>query len=295
MSLFSKVLRTLGLAGTTPESPGAVVSPPLTRFDRFAADNRQAFEQIGALPEEQIVAEERRLAAEVTEILRSLKPLIGEGVSRLEIQEHVLQQLDSRDLLPALVGYKGYPAAVPVSVNAELISVPPSEKLLPASALVKVEVMASSRKGYGAQSWTFATPDASAEQLRLLACAKQALEQGLRQVRAGAPVGDIGAAIQDVLDTQGFSAVAEYCGYGMGRQRIQEPQVLGYRAAGNSAPMVAGQVLNIQVLAKAGSRAIRIRADGWSVLAQDRGDGVVLSAMIRVTEDGAERLSRFVD
>lgn len=124
MSLFSKVLRTLGLARTALESPGAVVSPPLTRFDRFAADNRQAFEQIGALPEEQIVAEERRLAAEVTEILRSLKPLIGEGVSRLEIQEHVLQQLDSRDLLPALVGYKGYPAAVPVSVNAELISVP---------------------------------------------------------------------------------------------------------------------------------------------------------------------------
>lgn len=295
MSLFSKVLRTLGLAGTTSKSPEAVVVPSLTRFDRFAADNRQAFELIGTLPDEQIVAEERRLAAQVTEILLSLKPLIGEGVSRLEIQEHVLQQLHSRDLLPALVGYKGYPAAVPVSVNAELIGTLPSEKLLPASALVKVEVVASSRRGYGAQSWTFATADASAEQLRLLACAKEALEQGLRQVRAGAPLGNIGAAIQDVLYTQGFSAVAEYCGYGMGRQRIQEPQVLGYRVAGDSAPMVTGQVLNVQVLAKAGNRAIRIRADGWSVLAQDRGDGVVLSSMIRVAEDGAERLSRFVD
>ncbi|QNH75904.1 M24 family metallopeptidase [Pseudomonas protegens] len=294
MSVFGKLLRTLGLAAEAPELPSATAQP-LSRFDRFAAANREAFALIGTLPEPEIVAEERRLAAEVTDILLSLKPFMVEGVSRLEIQEHVLQQLDSRQLLPALVGYKGYPAAVPVSVNAELISCLPSEKLLPASALVKVEVVVSSHKGYGAQSWTFATPGASAEQLRLLSCAKDALEQGLQQVRSGEPLGAIGGAIQDVLDVQGFSAVAEYCGYGMGRQRIQAPQVLGYRVKDNSELMVAGQVLNIQVLAKAGSAHVRVMPNGWNVVAGDRCDGVVVSAMVRVTEEGVERFSRFVD
>ncbi|NBF08777.1 M24 family metallopeptidase [Pseudomonas sp. Fl4BN1] len=294
MSVFGKLLRALGLAAETPELPSVTV-PPLSRFDRFAADNREAFALIGALPEQDIVAEERRLAGEVTDILLALKPLIVEGGSRLEIQEHVLQQLDSRQLLPALVGYKGYPAAVPVSVNAQLISCLPSEELLPASALVKVEVIVSSRKGYGAQSWTFATPGASEEQLRLLSCAKDALGQGLRQVRGGESLGAIGCAIQEVLDAQGFSAVIEYCGYGMGRQRIQAPQVLGYRVAGHCEPMVAGQVLNVQVLAKAGTPHVRVMSNGWNVVAHDRCDGVVLSAMVRVTEEGAERLSRFVD
>lgn len=294
MSVFGKLLRTLGLATEAPELPSATAQP-LSRFDRFAADNREAFALIGTLPEPEIVAEERRLAAEVTDILLSLKPFMVEGGSRLEIQEHVLQQLDSRQLLPALVGYKGYPAAVPVSVNAQLISCLPSEKLLPASALVKVEVVVSSRKGYGAQSWTFATPGASTEQLRLLSAAKDALEQGLRQVRGGESLGAIGGAIQEVLDTQGFSAVVEYCGYGMGRQRIQAPQVLGYRVAGRSEPMVAGQVLNVQVLAKAGTPHVRVMPNGWNVVAHDRCDGVVVSAMVRVTEGGAERLSRFVD
>lgn len=294
MSVFGKLLRALGLAAETPVLPSVTV-PPLSRFDRFAADNREAFALIGALPEQDIVAEERRLAGEVTDILLALKPLIVEGVSRLEIQEHVLQQLDSRQLLPALVGYKGYPAAVPVSVNAQLISCLPSEELLPASALVKVEVIVSSRKGYGAQSWTFATPGASAEQLRLLSCAKDALGQGLRQVRGGESLGAIGCAIQEVLDAQGFSAVIEYCGYGMGRQRIQAPQVLGYRVTGHCEPMVAGQVLNVQVLAKAGTPHVRVMSNGWNVVAHDRCDGVVLSAMVRVTEEGAERLSRFVD
>ena len=294
MSFFSKLRGSLGLDSKAQTLP-SVAPEPLSRFDRFAADNREAFQMIGAAEEADIVLEERRLAVEVTDILASLKPLICEGVSRLEIQEHVLQQLESRALLPALVGYKGYPAAVPVSVNHELIGVVPSPKLLPASALVKVEVIASSRQGYGAQSWTFATAAATAEQLRLLACAREALEQGLRQVRGGTPVGAIGSAIQDVLDGQGFSAVVEFCGYGMGRQRIQAPQVLSYRVAGPSAPMVAGQVLNVQVLAKAGTREVRVMSDGWSVVARDRGDGVTLSAMVLVTEDGAQRLSRFVD
>ncbi len=292
MSWLNKLCSALGLGSghAAPEPVGALAS-----HERLAEGNRRAFERIGRLPEIEIVAEERRLAVQVTQILQSLKPLIREGISGLELQEQALQQMHERQLLPALVGFQGYPAAVPVSVNAQLISCPPTDKPLPASALVKVEIVVSSDKGYGVQSWTFATAGATAEQRRLLAGARLALEQGLGQVCAGTPVNAIGAAIQKVLDAQGLSAVAEYCGYAMGRQRIQPPQVLGYRVDGPSEPMRVGQVLNVQVLAKAGTSKIRVLCGGWRVLAQDGNDGVVLSAMVRVTEEGMERLSGLPD
>ncbi|MDE1169403.1 MAG: M24 family metallopeptidase [Pseudomonas sp.] len=260
-------------------------------LDQYATGNQALAARIAQCGEDQILAEARRLAPLASDLLLSVKPLIGEGITGLAIQDHLLAQYQALGWRPMLVGYKGYPAAVPVSVNRRVINCIPDEKPVPAAALVTVELVAATAQGYVAQAWTFATADANVPQQHLLASARHALQQGIEQVRDGVPVGAIGEAIGQVLEACEVSPVVEFCGYTMGKHRVQAPQILGYRAAGQDTPLQAGQVLNVYVVAKAGERGVRVLSDAWTVLSKDGQDSVVLSAMVEVTADGYQLLT----
>lgn len=188
--------------------------------DQYADGNRTLAAHIATLPDEQILAEERRLAPEATELLRSLKPLIHEGSNGLAIQGQLLTQFKGKGWRPMLVDYNGFPAAIAVSVNDGVLNGFPNEAPFPKAALVTVELVAASTKAHVAQAWTFATPEASEEQKTLLEAARRALRSGIEQVRDGAPIEAIGEAIQRILDDYQVQPIAEYCGYAMGQQRI---------------------------------------------------------------------------
>ncbi|WP_319017550.1 M24 family metallopeptidase [Pseudomonas sp. EggHat1] len=254
--------------------------------------------QIAELPDEQILAEERHLAPQASDMLRSLKPLIREGADGLSIQDHLLAQFKAKGWHPMLVGYSGYPAAIAVSVNDGVLNGFPSDKPFPKAALVTIELVSASPRAHVAQAWTFATPDASEEQKALLEAAHKALRSGIEQVGDGAYIEDIGEAMQQVLDDYRVQPIAEYSGYTMGQKRIQPPWIIGYR---NNYPthtkMKKGQVLNIYAMANNGNeRRTRLNtANFLEVFTVDGRDSVVLSAMVEVTADGYRMLSGFVE
>lgn len=244
-----------------------------------------------------ILAEEARLAPLASDLLLQVKPMIREGGSGAAIQDYVLKQFERYGWLPMLVGYKGYTAAVPVSVNNQVGNALPTDTPFPTAALVKVELIAASAQAHVAQVWTFATPNATEQQRQLLATARSALRSGVDQVRAGERLFNVGQAIQQVLDANQAVAIHELAGYAMGQARVQKPQVLGYKGNVNDdTPMQPGQVLNVYVIAKAGAFGVRYQPpDFWTVLTQDGADSVMLSAMVEVTVDGHRLLSRLVD
>lgn len=271
----------------------AIASP----LEHYAEVNRARAAAITQLDSSTILAEEARLSPVASDLLLKVKPMIHEGGSGAAIQRYVLTQFERYGWLPMLVGYKGYTAAVPVSVNSQVGNAMPTDTPFPSAALVKVELVAASPQAHVAQVWTFATAKATEQQRQLLATARSALRSGIGQVRAGERLSNVGQAIQEVLDSNQAVAIYEFSGYAMGQSRIQKPQVLGYKDSMNDATvMQTGQVLNVYVIAKVGEFGVRFHPpDFWTIHTQDGADSVMLSAMVEVTVDGHRLLSRLVD
>ncbi|QJI30044.1 M24 family metallopeptidase [Pseudomonas sp. ADAK18] len=266
-------------------------------LDAYSDAIRARAASIAQLDSETILTEETRLAPLASDLLLKVKPMVRKGGSGTAIQAYLLAQYEQHGWLPMMMGYKGYPAAVPVSVNNQVSAAPPTDAPFPEAALVKVELVAASAQAHVAQVWTFATPNATPQQRQLLATARSALQSGIAQVRGGERLFKVGEAIQQVLDANRSVAVREFSGYAMGQARIQKPQVLGYRGSDDDDTlMLPGQVLNVYVIAKAGTYGVRYQPpDFWSLLTQDGADGVMLSAMVVVTADGHRLLSRLLD
>ncbi len=267
--------------------------PALARYTDAIGDRARAIAQ---LDDATILAEEAKLAPIASDLLRKVAPLIRKGGTGTAVQEFLLDQYAQHGWLPMMFGYRGYPAAVAVSVNNQVSAAPPTDVPFPDAALVKVELIAASAQAHVAQVWTFATPNATPAQRQLLMTARRALANGVAHVQGGQRLANVGAAIQQELDAGHAVAVREFAGYAMGQARIQKPQVLGYKVEGDSPLMQPGQVLNVYVIAKAGTVGVRYQPpDFWSLLSTDGADGVMLSAMVEVTADGHRLLSRMLD
>lgn len=268
-----------------------------SQYDQYAAGNRELEARIAQLDSEKILAEETRLAPLASELLLKIKPLIHQGGDGIAIRDYVLKQFSQYGWRPMLVGYNGYPEAVPVSVNNQIGNASPTDAPFPEAALVKVELVAASPQAHVAQAWTFATPNATKQQRQLLITARRALQSGIAQIQAGERLSNVGNAIQQELDANQVVAVRELVGYSMGQMRVQQPVVLGHKdLIGNETLMKSGQVLNVYVVAKSGTFGVRFEPpDFWTVLTRDGADSVMLSAMVEVTQDGHRMLSRLID
>ncbi len=230
-------------------------------------------------------------------MLLKVKPMIRQGGNGVAIQAFLLKQFLQHGWRPMLVGYEGYPVAVPVSVNNQVGNAPPTDAPFPEAALVKVELVAASPQAHVAQAWTFATPNATEQQQQLLMTSRRALRKGIAQIRAGERLSNVGTAIEQALDADHVVAVQELAGYSMGQMRIQKPQVLGYKSAFNDETLMkSGEVLNVYGVAKSGTFGVRfLPPELWTILTQDGADSVMLSAMVEVTHDGHRLLSRLID
>ncbi|KAF2410967.1 M24 family metallopeptidase [Pseudomonas antarctica] len=268
-----------------------------SQYDDYAAGNRALGAKIAQLDSEKILAEETRLAPLASDLLLRVKPMIRQGGSGIAIQNFLLKQFSHYGWRPMAVGYKGYPEAVPVSVNNQVGNALPTDMPFPDAALVKVELIAASPQAHVAQAWTFATPNATEQQRQLLMTARHALQSGIKEIRAGERLSNVGNAIQQALDANQVVAVHELVGYSMGQMRIQNPQVLGYKSTlDDETLMKAGQVLNVYVVAKSGDLGVQFQPPELrTVLTQDGEDSVMLSAMVEVTHDGHRMLSRLID
>ena len=267
------------------------------RYDQYAAGNRELGARIARLDSGTILAEQTRLAPLASDLLLEVKPMIRQGGNGLAIQDFMLKAFSQYGWRPMAVGYRGYPEAVPVSVNDQVGNAPPTDRPFPEAALVKVELVAASQAAHVAQAWTFATPKATKQQRELLDTARRALRRGIAQVRDGERLSTVGAAIQQELDASGVTAVHELVGYAMGQMRMQKPQVLGYKSAiEDDTLMQSGQVLNVYVVAKSGAFGVRFQPpELWTVVTQDGADSVMLSAMVEVTPDGHRVLGKLID
>ena len=232
-----------------------------------------------------------RLAAEVLQVVA---PHVRPGVSTAQLDricnDHIV---NVQGAVPANVGYKGFPATICTSVNNVIChGIPSDTKVLKDGDIVNIDVTVIKDGWHGDTSRMYFAGTPSVKAKRLVDVTREAMFRGIRTVRPGATLGDIGHAIQQFAEGERFTVVREYCGHGIGRVYHEDPQVLHYGQPQTGVVLQPGMTFTIEPMINEGSRHTRLLNDGWTVVTRDKSLSAQWEHTVAVTEDGVEILTR---
>lgn len=230
-----------------------------------------------------------RLAAEVLEMIG---PHVKASVTTDELDAICHDYIVGvQNAIPAPLNYRGFPKSICTSVNHQVCHGIPSAKKLKNGDIVNLDITVIKDGYHGDTSMMFFVGEPSIRARRLAQVAREALFNGIRQVRPGATLGDVGHAIQRHAEANGFSVVREFCGHGIGRDFHEEPQVLHYGKPGEGLVLQAGMTFTIEPMINAGKKETKILPDGWTAVTRDHSLSAQWEHTLLVTEDGVEILT----
>ena len=225
---------------------------------------------------------------------RTLRVLAGEvrpGVTTERLDRIAEEFIRDHGARPAFKGYRGFPASICPSVNAEVVHGIPGPYTLRDGDIVGIDVGVEKDGYFGDAALTLPVGDVPERAKRLLEVTREALLKGVAQARAGNRVGDISHAVQRHAEQHGFSVVRTLVGHGIGREMHEEPQVPNYGPAARGPRLMAGQVLAIEPMVNAGGPEVVVQPDGWTVVTKDGSLSAHFEHTVAVGAKGPEILS----
>ena len=250
-----------------------------------------------SLKSDDAIARMREAGRLASELLDYLTPHIQPGITTGEIDRLAHHYMvDVQHTIPATLnyappGHTPYPASLCTSVNHVVCHGIPGDKKLRAGDIINVDVTVIKDEYHGDSSRMFFIGAPSIQSKRLVDVTYEAMWKGIRAVRPGAQLGDIGHVIQQHAEAQGFSIVREFCGHGIGRQFHEEPQVLHYGRPGTGLKLQPGMIFTIEPMVNAGRAGIRCLADGWTIVTADHSLSAQWEHTVLVTAAGVEVLT----
>ena len=234
-----------------------------------------------------------RLAGRLTaDVLDMIGPHVQPGVSTDELDRICHDYIvNVQQAVPAPLGYRGFPKSICTSVNHVVCHGIPGERRLKQGDVVNVDVTVIKDGFHGDSSRMFPVGRIPPHVQRLVDVTCQAMWTGIRTVRPGTRLGDIGAAIQRFVEGNHYTVVREYCGHGIGRGFHEDPQVLHYGTAGTGLELRPGMTFTIEPMVNAGRREVRLLPDGWTVVTRDHSLSAQWEHTVLVTDAGFEVLT----
>ncbi|MDF3933552.1 type I methionyl aminopeptidase [Pseudomonas citronellolis] len=230
-----------------------------------------------------------RLAAEV---LRWIGQHVKPGVSTAELDRLCHRYIvDELKVIPANLGYSGFPATICASPNQVVCHGIPNEQPLAEGDILNIDVAVNAGGWFGDTARMYCVGKPSEPARRLVLATYEAMWAGIRAVRPGATLGDVGHAIESVARREGFGVVREYCGHGIGDVYHDAPEVLHYGKPGHGLRLEPGMLFTIEPMLNAGRGECRVLADGWTVVSRDGSLSAQWEHMVAVTDSGFEVLS----
>ena len=242
--------------------------------------------------------EKMRVACRLaSEVLDYIEPFVKVGVTTEELDRlchHYM--VDVQGCIPAPLnyapaGYKPYPKSICTSINHQVCHGVPGDRALKNGDIVNLDITTIKDGFHGDTSRMFLVGDPSIQAKRLCDVTFDCMWRGIRAVRPGAHLGDIGHVIQTFAEMNGYSVVREFCGHGIGRRFHEEPQVLHYGRAHTGIVLQPGMIFTIEPMINAGKAAIRQLGDGWTVVTKDHSLSAQWEHTVLVTESGYEVLT----
>ena len=214
--------------------------------------------------------QDMRQACKITAAARALAgEMVRPGVSTGEIDKAVREFIVSQGAKPSFLGYHGFPASACISVNETVIHGIPGSYVLREGDIVSVDVGAFYKGFHGDCAATFPCGTISAEAQRLIDVTKQSFYEGIRFAKSGHRVSDISHAVQQHVESNGFSVVRSFVGHGVGAQLHEEPEVPNYGKPGRGPRLLPGMTLAVEPMVNTGVYDVRVLKDGWTVVTAD--------------------------
>ncbi|MBM3750054.1 MAG: type I methionyl aminopeptidase [Acidimicrobiia bacterium] len=223
----------------------------------------------------------------VSQVLEALERAVVPGMTTGDLDEMAERLVRDAGAVPAFKGYRGFPATLCTSVNAEVVhGIPSRVRPLVDGDIVSIDIGAKLDGFYGDSAVTVPVGTVPARTQELLRVTRESLEKAIAQVKVGGRVSDIGHAVQQWVEAHGFSVVREFVGHGIGQQLHEEPQIPNYGTPGRGARLAEGMVLAIEPMVAMGRPDVKVLRDGWTAVTKDGSLAAHFEHTVAVGADG---------
>jgi methionyl aminopeptidase len=223
----------------------------------------------------------------VRQVLDALRVMVAPGVSTMELERVAEKMIRDAGAKAAFKGYYDYPCVLCTSINQEIVHGIPSEKrVLKAGDVVSIDCGAVLDGYYGDAAITVPVGEVSPQVRKLLEVTEASLYRAIEVARPGNTVGDIGAAVQQVVEANGFSVVREFVGHGIGTRMHEDPQVPNYGKPGTGPKLRDGMVLAIEPMVNAGKPGAVLLEDKWTAVTEDGSYSAHFEHSVAITSNG---------
>jgi len=235
----------------------------------------------------------RRAGHIVRQVLDEMRAMVKPGITTMDLERTAEKLIREFGAKPAFKGYYDYPCVLCTSVNDEIVHGIPSEnRALKEGDLVSIDCGVVLEGYYGDSAVTVPVGAVTQDAKKLLDVTEQSLYKGIDAAVVGATVGDVGAAVQQFVESNGFSVVREFVGHGIGTRLHEDPQVPNYGTKGHGPKLREGMVIAIEPMVNAGKSGARLLEDKWTAVTEDGSFSAHFEHCVAVTNDGPMILTR---
>ena len=224
-----------------------------------------------------------------------LQPYIKAGISTRELDSLGERFIRDHGGIPTCKGYEGFPCALCISVNDEVVHGIPSKRKLKNGDIITIDMVIGYHGYQGDAAWTYAVGDINDDKKYLMEHTEKALYEGIKMVRPGNRIGDISYAVQSYAERHHLGVVRELVGHGIGREMHEDPDVPNYGKKGTGPVLKEGMVICIEPMLNFGSADIGILDDDWTIVTLDGKPSAHYEHTVLVTHDGYEILTPRLD
>ncbi len=224
-----------------------------------------------------------------------LKPYMKPGITTQELDQLAEDFIRSHDGIPTCKGYEGFPNALCISVNDEVVHGIPSKRKLKNGDIVTIDIVIGYHGYQGDAAWTYAVGDINEKKKYLMEHTEKALYEGIKQVKPGMHIGDISHAVEVYAHQHHLGIVKELVGHGIGREMHEDPEVPNYGISGTGPKLKEGMVICIEPMLNLGSAKVGILDDDWTIVTEDGKPSAHYEHTVLVTKDGYEILTPRLD
>jgi methionyl aminopeptidase len=235
-----------------------------------------------------------RMSAQlVSKTLGLMAEILEPGMSTLEMDKKAEEFIRDHGGVPGFLGMYDFPNTLCMSPNEQVVHGYPSKKPLKEGEIISIDCGVLMNGFYGDHAYTFAVGEISDEAKKLLKVTRESLDLGVAECKAGNRIGDIGFAIQNHAENNGYGVVRELVGHGLGKDMHEAPEVPNYGKKGRGTKLQEGMVLAIEPMVNMGSRAIRQLEDGWSIVTDDGRYSAHFEHDVAIVDGKPDKLSTF--
>ena len=229
----------------------------------------------------------------VSKTLAEVAKIIGPGVTTNQLDKLAYEFINDNGAIPAFLNYNGFPNSLCISPNEQVVHGFPSDYVIKEGDLISVDCGVIKNNYFGDSAYTFSIGEVDAEKQKLIEVTKRCLELGIEKAVVGMRTGDIGFAVQQHAEDNGFGVVRELVGHGVGVKLHEKPEVPNYGKRGSGPKLEEGMVIAIEPMINAGVAGIMFDKDGWTVTSKDNKPSAHFEHTVAIKKGQADVLSTF--